>query len=126
MRTTLLALLGLVAACDGGESGPAPRVDAAPPDAALADAAPPDAGDASTRLQCTCAAGPEDCGACLRLIGRCCLGDETFGGRLAYLQATCQENPACAACCDECAARDCAAVRASGDCPTPPEDAVTP
>ncbi|MEZ4466345.1 MAG: hypothetical protein R3F60_30425 [bacterium] len=125
MRTSLLALLALVSACDGGASGTPGSADAqAAVDAASADARAPDATlpDASARLQCACAEGPEDCAACIALIGRCCTGDATFGGRLDYLVATCQGNPACAACCDECAARDCAAVVAAGDCPVPPDE----
>ncbi len=129
-RTALLASLTLAAsltACDdepAGGGGSAADAAAAADAAVAADARPPvDAGapDASLKLQCTCAAGPENCDACLRLISKCCNeGEETFGGRLPYLVATCQGDPNCAACCDECAARTCEQVVRAGDCPLQP------
>lgn len=120
---SLLLLLQLSLSCDD-EPGTRAAADAAR-DAAAADSAPADGSvrdaalaDASLRLQCTCSDQAENCDACLRLISRCCNeGEETFGGRLTYLVATCQGDPNCAACCDECAARTCDQVVRAGDCP---------
>lgn len=129
MRSRILtALLPLLAACDGGGGGTSAPRDAAlaadrgavPTDAA---AAAPDAGpaaDAARHLACACADAPEDCDACFRLISQCCdteAHDETFGGRLTHIVATCRLDPNCASCCDECAARTCEQVIAAGDCP---------
>jgi hypothetical protein len=134
-RTPWLAALGLAGfACQAGggaapasaDTGGARDADAGTPDARPASAA--DAavrGDAGPSKACACAAAPEDCDACFRLISRCCDlegGDETFGGRLDAIMRTCEANPRCAACCDECAARTCEQVRAAGDCPIRLED----
>ena len=128
MRWTLLALLAPLFGCDddakraAADAAPdarSPGSDAAPPadGGGVSDAA----ADASLQLRCTCSDRPEDCEACFRLISRCCnQGEETFGGRLSYLLATCQGDPNCSACCDECAARTCDHVVRAGDCPLQP------
>lgn len=96
--------------------------DHAPADAgadAAADAAP-DGGDTDAGREawaCACD-GDEDCSACLANIGACCYeGDETIGGQAERLAATCRDDGACAACCDECADKTCDELVQAGACP---------
>jgi hypothetical protein len=109
MRRALL-FCALAACSDGGR--------AASGDAAVAPDAAAVAPDAAAK-PAGCACDPvEDCAACFAQIGRCCYDDETIGGQVGRLVATCESRAACTVCCTECAAKSCEQMRADGDCPT--------
>jgi hypothetical protein len=69
-----------------------------------------------------CVAEPnEDCAGCFAKIAMCCYGgDHDWGGPLGsfdQLVLKCQDSDACVACCNECSALSCDAIRASRSCP---------
>ena len=59
----------------------------------------------------------ETCGACFAHIGTCCYEDETIGGDVPALTASCEREPSCLRCCSECVAMDCATLHENGSCP---------
>jgi hypothetical protein len=106
---------GLLLGCDGGRAADrteTPAIDAG----RIADAAAPGASAPDAGAHCACEAD-EDCHACYENIGRCCYDDPTMLGNLEAVVANCQALPGCRACCNECAARSCDALKANGECP---------
>lgn len=115
MRHWTPLLLAALWAC-GSDEPRRPTADAGAEAGAPDAEAPPDAGREA--WHCACEGGQEDCQACLEKIGTCCYdGDATIGGQVDRLAGTCEMNGACAACCNECAAKSCEELVAAGACP---------
>lgn len=104
MRRWIVLFALCFAACSEGTTSDA---GAPSPDAASAE----DAGFA-------CACDPEErCAACFENLDRCCYGGGLAREQRHLLTVACEDQPACRACCRECAEASCETLRATGSCP---------
>ena len=61
----------------------------------------------------------ETCEGCAQKIAKCCYaGREEFRPLVQEAMRTCEDDAACGACCNECAAKSCKQLIEAGSCPT--------